>query len=218
MSRVWEYLRSALRHASHACKRPMQDIGYSLLPSMEAIKISCRSIREELSAVMPCQCWKWWLCWSNSSFLLESSAVWNNEYQKEQGQSKPGASLLSDIRSVKQTLPTTQDNCVDSNWALMQVISHGTEQHSLQVVLTVPSVVFVESALQAAISNDSHWQAAKAWLASRDIEGLTQETAVSGGQVPLRLDSRSYMLQANRDFLLPNGAFAKLKSSFRLNQ
>lgn len=92
----------------------------------------------------------------------------------------------------------------------MQVISHGDEQHSLQVVLTVPSIIFSESALQAVFSDEIERETAKAWLASKELDILSQEVAASSS-VHLHLNGQAHKLQANLDFYLPD-AFDKLRA------
>ena len=89
---------------------------------------------------------------------------------------------------------------------MVQVISHADEQHSLQVVLTNPSVIFLDSALQKIFSNDTQREGAKAWLASRELEGLKQEVRSRRGSLNLHLDGRTFVLQADRDFILPDGS------------
>ncbi len=93
----------------------------------------------------------------------------------------------------------------------MQVISHGDEQHSLQVILTVPSVIFSDSALQAVLKDEQQCNAAKAWLASRDPDILSEEVAANS-RVLLHLDGHAYTLTAEKDFFLPIGSLGKLKS------
>ena len=91
------------------------------------------------------------------------------------------------------------------------MISHGDEQHSLQVVLTVPSIIFCEEGLQATFGDESEREAAKAWLASRDLAILTQEVAAHA-DVHLHLNGHSYTLQHSRDFQLPSVSFDKLRA------
>ena len=94
---------------------------------------------------------------------------------------------------------------------MVQVISHADEQHSLQVVLTNPSVIFLDSSLQKVFSNDTQREAAKAWLASRELEGLKQEVSSCQGSLHLHLDGHSFVLQADRDFILPDGSLESVK-------
>lgn len=93
----------------------------------------------------------------------------------------------------------------------MQVISHGDEQHSLQVVLTVPSVIFIDMALQKLFSNDTQRETAKAWLASREPVGLSQEIKSSQGSLHLHLDGQSFRLRSNQHFVLPDGSLELVK-------
>ncbi|KAK9843147.1 hypothetical protein WJX74_007686 [Apatococcus lobatus] len=93
----------------------------------------------------------------------------------------------------------------------VEVINNGDEQHSLQVVLTSPGVIFLDSALQKVFSNDIQRQAAQAWVASRELEGLSQETRASQGSLHLHLDGQRFVLQADRDFILPDGALEFVK-------
>ena len=90
-------------------------------------------------------------------------------------------------------------------------MSHGDEQHSLQVVLTVPSVIFMDEALQKVFSSDTQQAAAKAWLASREPVGLSQEVRSSQGSLHLHLDGQSFELWANQHFVLPDGSLELVK-------